>query len=151
MKKGQVSTIIAIFIPLLIGVVVLGVIFSFISDRMQQTAITFDEFTGAANYACARVTNDCLVAGTGIVYNQSHTSTGNFTECGEGSDLYGFRTNGTGLAVNNFESVALNSSYTEIDCGYISSGTVRNIINITPLLFAVALLVFVGGFIILKR
>ncbi len=150
-KFGQVGMIIAITIGLIIGIVVFQIIFTLIDDQTKTVAISNDAFT-ASNSTCVEVTSQCLQAGSGVVTNTSETQTGNFTECqvNNPDKLNGFSLNPNDGG-DGFDGAVVNASYTEISCSFISGGTTQTVLNLLPLLLAVALIVFVTGFIVLKK
>jgi len=151
-KKGQiVNLIIGLSVTLIIGIVIFSVVQSIVLDQTSTTAITDDQFT-ADNSTCVRVTADCFASGSATVENATSgvSLTGNFTQCGQSSDWYGLnlKADGKGLRI---DGATVNTSYSEISCNQIQSGTTTTVIQLLPLLFAVLLLVFVAGFIVLKR
>ena len=151
-NKGQ-GAIIAMAIGAILSVVILGIIFSTLTEQTTTTAVTDDQFTGI-NETCVRLTANCYTPGSLTITNSTNTTKdvlGNFTECGDLSTvIYGALGN-----IANCEECeltnALNASYTGRSCGYIASGTTRTLVNLLPVLLAIAILIFIVGFIVLKR
>lgn len=150
MKKGQMGlagVFIGIMVVLIMGVIVLSIIFTQISNQTTTTAVSNDLFT-ADTASCVRVTNNCMLStGTLTVTSGGDTiPTANYSRCPSGEDNYGIQ-----ASTADLDAVALNATYTEVDCGYIEAGTSRTVITLLPLLFAVGLLVFVVGYMASKR
>lgn len=153
-KKGQlVPIMVTILVVVIIGMVVLQIIFSQVSEQTTQTSVVDDQFT-AANGTCVQVTpsGQCYNPGSGTLTNATDDddATGNFTECGDNSGLFGFNLDPSGGDVE-LDGQTMNASYTQESCGFISSGITRTVINNYSILFAVALLVFVAAFIIVRN
>ncbi len=153
-KKGQ-GAIIAMSIGAILLVVILGVIFGTLSDQTTTTSVGSDQFT-AANGTCVRVTTtaaECILKGstTAIVNDTNQVDVlANFTECSTG----GVTVNGYNMVSNanaDLTGATVNATYTEIGCGYITSATTRTLINLLPVLLGIAVLIFIVGFIALKR
>jgi len=148
-NKAQAGTMIALFAPLVIGVILLSIVFTFQSDVTSQTAITEDQFTGV-NGTCTRITTDCYIAGTFSSINQSgETTTGNYTECGSDGKLYGVSV--ASDASTGVVSATQNASYTQLSCGYINNSMTRTMLGYFPLLMGVVLISLVGAVITFKR
>lgn len=149
-KQGQIAVgvIITISVILIIGVVMLQVIFSQISTQQSQTSVQNDLYSAEANTTCTRLTTECYAKGTLAVVNVSKTLVvnGNFTECTINGDFQGVR-----MIEDIWEGNSLNASYTRISCAFIQGNLTRIILNNVPVLFAVLLMVFLAGFIILKK
>lgn len=151
-KEGQTAMMIAIFVPLIIGVIVLGIVFSLISDQTTTVAVSNDLFT-SVDKTCVRLNNNfCFIAGSLAVTNTTVDVTGNYSECGTSGDLFGaaFNTSGTSKS-SAMKTASLNASYTRISCDRIQGALTTTIINNIPILFAVLLLVFIAGFLVIKR
>lgn len=152
-KKGQ-GAIIAMSIGLILAVVILGVIFSQLRDQTTTSAVIGDQFTGI-NRTCVRITPDCYTPGSLALSNASNTSTekdiaGNFTECGN-SNVVLFGAIGNIIECEECENtLALNASYSKRSCGYITNATTRTLVNLLPVLLAIAILIFILGFVALK-
>lgn len=146
-KKGQLgaTVIIGISVTLIIAVIMVGIVFSQITNQQTETAVSNDLFT-ANNDTCVRLdASNCIQPASLTVANGTDDFSGNFSECGDGNDVYGAQLSavggGTGL-----DGTGLNASYTQRDCGYIT-GTTGTILNYVPILLAVALLAFLGFYI----
>ncbi len=151
-KKGQ-GAIIAMSIGAILLVVILSVIFSTLSDQTTRTAIASDRFT-AANGTCTRVTasEDCILAGstTAIVNNSNAANLlNNFTECGTSGDVFGYDM--VAGAQASVVGATANATYTEESCAFITSGTTRTLVNLIPVLLAIAILIFILGFVALRK
>lgn len=150
MKKGQVSggMMIAIMIVVIFSMVAIQVSWSLIRTQLDTTAITDDPFV-VANTSCVRITDLCFTKGTLTVEsNYAHDSTGNFTECGIGNDLYGALAN---MVDANFtDGETINSSYTEESCTPIT-GMTATLINYLPILMAIVILAFIGGYAMMRK
>lgn len=141
-KKGEIP-IIGLSIAVILGIIALGVGFGLISNQTTTTTITKDSFT-AKNSTCVQVTDNCIQSLTSVT-NGTKTYTGNFTLCGDNPNLNGLILYPLQKGAKLHNSV-MNATYTEISCGYLS-GTTRTIVNYVPLLWAVAILALVAGFI----
>lgn len=152
-KKGEiVSNMITIAVGLIIGIVMLGIIFSQISEQTVTTPITADQFTGA-NGTCVSITTNCIVSASGVLINSTggNAATGNFTQCDSNSNnkLDGYSLNAVGGSPG-WNGETINASYNERSCAFIEGSITTLIVNNVPVLFAVALLVFLAAFIVLK-
>ena len=151
-KKGQ-GAIIGMAIGAILLVVILSVIFSTLGEQTTVLAIVDDQFT-SANGTCVRVTGaaDCIAPGsTSSLVNQSEAeATGNFTECGTNGDIFGYDMNVAG-ALASLKGTAINATYTQRSCAFITNGTTRTLINLLPVLLALAILIFIVSFIALRR
>lgn len=148
-KKGNMA-IISLTVALIIGLIALTVGWELIQDKTATTEITDDQFT-AVNGSCTRITSasdKCIsnVAGTIRLENASNGEDvlGNFTLCGSQSSS---SLNGYSLTtIPSLDGATINATYNEIACTQLT-GTTATITNYVPLLWAVALLVLVAGFI----
>ncbi len=150
-KKGQ-GAIVAMSIGAILLVVILAVIFSTLTAQTTTTTVTDDPFT-AINETCVRLTTDCYTPGSLTIVNASDNINAltNFTECGDSSVLlFGARGDISGC-VSCENTLGLNASYGQRSCGFITSGTTRTIINLLPVLLGIAILIFIVGFIVLKK
>ena len=151
-NKAQ-GAIIAMSIGVILLVVILGVIFSTLSEQTSTTSVIGDQFTGI-NKTCVRITPNCYTPNTLVIVNGTNglvVATGNFTECGDSSAVL-FGALGNIVDCDTCEdTLALNASYTGRSCGFITSGTTRTLINLLPVLLGIAVLIFILGFIALKR
>jgi len=149
-KKGQLgTTIIGIGVVLIIGVIIASIMYSQVDNQTSQTTVTDDQFT-ASNSSCVDITDKCIYSVTSVENGTgSYTVTsGNYSTCKVNSGLRW----DDGLLVSDdlVNGQTLNATYTEIDCGYISSGLTRTIVNYLPVLLAVALLIFLAGYVTMK-
>ena len=154
-NKGQ-GAIIAMSIGAILAVVILSVIFSTLSEQTTDgPLVTNDIFTGE-NGTCTRVSTNCYTPGTLVVGNATAGSeegiAGNFTECGDSQQVL-FGAFGQIVACPGCDggASALNATYTSRSCGFITSGTTRTLINLLPVLLALAILIFIVGFITLRK
>ncbi len=150
-KKGQ-GAIIAMAIGAILLVVILSVIFSTLSDQTTQTGVVDDTFT-ILNGSCARVTNDCIAPGSTTAIQNATDNVDlltNFTECGASGDLFGYNIISPGTQVSVVGAEA-NATYTVRSCAFIATGTTRTLINLIPVLLAIAILIFIVGFAVLRR
>ena len=141
MKKGQTNMVVIIMVTIILAMVSISIVWGLIRSQQDTTAIKNDTFT-TSNTSCVRLTNNCYIANSLTVDNLSTDHTGNFTECGSSSMLYGT------IGAANWPLASgdlMNASYTEQACGRIT-GLTGTIINYVPLLMAVLILVFVAGF-----
>lgn len=154
-KKGQ-GAIIAMAIGAILLVVILSVIFSTLSAQTTETAVINDRFTvlnGSGNATCARVTNDCIAPGsTTAILNRTDAVdlTSNFSECGASGDLFGYNVISPGTQPSIVGGEA-NATYVVRSCAFIAAGTTRTLINLIPVLLAIAILIFIVGFAALRR
>ncbi len=155
-KKGQ-GAIIAMAIGAILLVVILSVIFSTLTAQTTTTAVSDDTFT-VVNETCTRVILvtsliGCISPGsTSSIVNSTGTGVnaiGNFTECGTSGDLFGY--NMAAGADKVFDGTLVNATYTARSCEFITSGTTRTLVNLIPVLLAIAILIFIVGFIALSR
>ncbi|MFQ5453954.1 MAG: hypothetical protein ACE5D6_07180 [Candidatus Zixiibacteriota bacterium] len=148
MKNGQSGIMVTMTIVLIIGIVLLQVIFSTVSDTTATTAITNDPFT-AVNGTCTRITSECYTPSSLSTARHTTDTSGNFTECGDSqTDLYGVESNSASDFTNFTQEN--NATYIQRSCSFITGGVTRIVINNLSVLFALALLIFVAGFVALK-
>lgn len=142
--KNKKAQSVSLWITLILGVIILGVIFTFIKSQSGTTNIPQDLFT-PINNTCIRVTDNCIIGTSFSVVNESSSAaTGNFTLCGEGPKHYGLLLNDAksyGLATHT-----LNASYTDGACTRII-GMTGTIVNYIPIMAAAVLLIFVAAFV----
>ncbi|KKN42279.1 hypothetical protein LCGC14_0714790 [marine sediment metagenome] len=154
-KKGQ-GAIIAMAIGAILLVVILGVIFSTLREQTQTTAVASDSFT-SANETCTRVTVatsaiDCIQPGstTAIVNDTNGADVSvEFAECGASGDIFGYDT--TSQTNVSHIGVTINATYTARNCAFITSTTTRTLVNLIPVLLGIAILIFIVGFMALRR
>ncbi len=154
-KKGQ-GAIIAMSVGAILAVVILGVIFSTLRDQTTTTSIGSDSFT-AANGTCVRVTPatsavDCIEPSstTAIVNDTNGVDVlADFQECGTAGDIFGYD-----MVAGANESVVgatVNATYTGRSCAFITSGTTRTLVTLLPVLLAIVILIFILGFVALRK
>ena len=151
-QKGQ-GTIIAMAIGAILLVVILGVIFSTLSEQTTTSAVTADQFT-ASNSSCTKVTNNCITAITSVVNATTPgvDATGNYSVCSISGDETGILldpADSTGNIDNN--GFTANASYSEQSCAFITSGTTRTLVTLIPVLLAILVLIFILGFVALRK
>ena len=143
-KKG--NTIIVLTVALIIGIISLSIGWQTIQDKTLTTAITDDQFS-ASNSTCVEITDNCVLSITSIENATIPIGSGNYSLCNvdapSQSDDGVLFTVGVG---DEYNGETLNVTYTEVDCSRIT-GTTATIINYTPVLWALGLLVLVAGFI----
>ncbi len=149
-QKAQ-GAIIAMAIGAILLVVILGVIFSTLSEQTTTTSVVDDQFI-ATNNTCIRLTPNCYTPGTLTTENvaNSTVTTGNFSECGDLSNVL-FGAEGNLISADFGDATTHNASYLGRSCGFIASTTTRTLINLIPVLLSIAVLIFIVGFIVLKK
>ena len=154
-KKGQMGTgmVLAISIPLIIGVIVLALVFGLLRDQTSISSIANDTFT-TSNTTCTRVTPNCLYSLTSVANatGGENIGIGNFSTCKVGDDLAGVLFEGTaGVDISDkYNGQLMNVSYDELACNYIAGGMTRTLVLYLPILLGVLLFVFVAGYIGMK-
>ncbi len=154
-KKGQ-GAIIAMSIGAILAVVILSVIFTTLTNQTTLTPVTSDRFT-AANGTCVRVTLatstvDCISPGsTSAIVNDTNGANilADFEECGTAGDIFGY--NMVAGANESVVGATANATYTGRSCAFITSGTTRTLVNLLPVLLAIVILIFIVGFIALRK
>ncbi len=155
-KKGQ-GVIIAMSIGAILLVIILGVIFSTLSNQTSTTPVTKDPFT-ASKQVCVRVTSattervDCIEPGSTTAIENSTNAVdvlSNFTECGSNGDIFGYK--GVALINDSIDGAIVNATYTSRSCAFITSGTTRTLVNLLPVLLAIVVLIFILGFVALRK
>ena len=134
----------------MIGLVVLQIAFSLITNQTKSTAIVDDQFA-ASNTSCVDVSPNCILSMTKIenVSTGETLGTGNYSLCSVNSGSAAYN-DGVLLDDSEYNGLTLNATYTEVDCGHVTGLTGVVIQNI-PVLLAIALLVFASGFAIMKK
>jgi len=153
-KKAQGilgGAIIPIFIVLLLGVIFASIVWRQIDEQTAATAITNDVFTGvSSNTTCIDVTTKCIYSLTSVTNNTGGETvgTGNYSLCDVNG---GVRYNdGIVISATEYNSETLNATYTEIECNHIESGLTRTIVRYLPIFIALALLIFLVGYVTIK-
>lgn len=148
-KKAQTAMWVTIMIVSIIGIVSLQIMYTSIKDQTTTTAITDDQFTGS-NTSCVQITEECILS-LSSVENATGSVTigaGNYSLCY--SDSSGDYADGIELDDAEYNGMTLNATYTEVNCGYIT-GLTALVVNNLPIIFGVAILVFVAGFVMTKK
>jgi len=149
-KYNQSSTWIVILIGLVIGLVALQIVFSLITSQAATTTITDDTFT-ASNSSCVDITDKCILSLTSVENATDGTSVGagNYSQClsNAGTSRY---YDGILLDDAEYNGASLNATYVEVECGHIS-GLTSIVVNNIPVILAVALLMFLAGYVISKK
>ena len=140
-SKGQAQF--TVFLVPIIAVILLGIIWTTVRTATTPTSVTNESFTGVENTyvalayddwaACSAVrnaTNDALTVTTDYVVDLTNGQI-NITTAGGGNGTY-------------------YADYTYKEDSYMESSTSRMVIGYLPVIFAVAVLVFITGFIALK-
>jgi len=141
-SKGQAQF--AVFLVPIIAVILLGIIWSTVRTATTPTSVTNESFTGVENTnvaltyddwaACSAVrnaTNDALTVTTDYVADLTNGQI-NITTAGGGNGTY-------------------YADYTYKEDSYMESSTSRLVTGYIPVIFAVAVLIFVAGYVMLKR
>lgn len=147
MRKGQIGA--TIFIPVVIAVILLGVVFTFITDQRSTTTVTDDQFT-ASNTSCVEITNACInsitrienASGGGTILSAS-----NYTLCiatGTTNEYDGILLSPTASLELNGKTV--NATYEGESCEAID-GMTGTMIDYIPVLLAVVLIIGVAVYI----
>jgi len=150
-KKGQGMGMVAIAIMAIIGVVILGVVFSFLQDNsLSVQSVSQEEFT-TTNESLVTLANSNIINSTVVVGNGTTvlTATVDYDISKSGRD------NGviniSCFACVNVTSGYLNVSYSYYPYGYLENNTNRTLMGILPVLLAVALLIGMIGYNALKQ
>lgn len=148
-KKGQLSAGM-IFIPIIVAVIILGVIFSFINAQRTTTTITDDQFT-VANNTCVEVTSNCITSVTSVenATGSETIGTGNYSLCiatGTTNEYDGIQMVLDDAPIDRYVGETVNVSYVERSCQAIT-GTTGTLIDYVPVLLAVLLLVAVAVYV----
>jgi len=141
-KKGDTNLIITVAVAVIIGIVMLGVVFTMIQNRTTTFSGSQDLINYSTQYENLELddTNINLIVSEDTITNSTDTTDmtsncnittksggGGIITCDEG---YGNLTNG----------VLINSTYTFSKSGYYTGATTRTIGNIIPILLAVGLI-----------
>lgn len=139
-KKAQAGMIVGITITAIIAIVIITTMWTFLQDNSlaDKTAladtVTLTSDTGT-------VDNSDTIALSSF-YNTTHSFVVNVE-----ANL----SRGVITAASNFSNGAYFANYTYYPSGYVTSGTARTILGLLPLFAALLILVFVVGFIGMKR
>lgn len=142
-KKGNMM--VGMTVTLILTILVVTVLFSFIGNQTDATAVSLDQFSGS-NLTCVQVTDNCIVSTTTMKNATDGLNVkGNFTLCASttAGDLDGYLNTAD---VASLQGATINASYTEASCERIT-GTNATIIGFIPLLLAVAIIAFVAFFV----
>lgn len=141
-KKGDTNLIITVAVAVIIGIVMLGVVFTMIQNRTTTFSGSQDNINityGYLDYDLSDSNINLIVTEDTIINASDGTdmsSLCNITTKGGGGGIircdegYGNLTNG----------VLINSTYTFSKSGYYTGATTRTIGNIIPILLAVGLI-----------
>jgi len=146
-SKGQAQF--TVFLVPIIAVILLGIIWTTVRTATAPTSVTNEAFT-SVNDTYVALTYDDMVAVSAVrnINGTVLTETTHYVV-----DLTGGRINITtaGQAINGTSDYTCYADYTYKADSYMDSSTSRMVIGYLPVIFAVALLVFITGFIALKR
>lgn len=140
-KKGQGMMMVSIAIMAIIGVVILGVVFSFLNDNSLTTDSVAGESVTTSNNTATVANADTLDLTS--FYNTTDTWT---DQIGVDVNL----TNGVLTTAANITDGAYSVNYTYYPTGYIDSSTNRTLMSLLPVMLAIVLLVGIIGYNVLK-
>lgn len=141
LAKTELGNAIIIFISVLVGIILLGVFADSESTIRSSYALTDENVTVATNNVAVLLTYDDVVPGSVTVTNSSGDATTNYTLTeSTGSIVFPLNTSSSGT--NGPYQV----DYSWYDDNYVHNSTSRSLVNITVLLFALAVLAVVVGF-----
>jgi len=140
--------VLAVFLVPIVAVILLGIIWSTVQTATVPTSVTNESFTGVENTYVA-LDNDNWAACSAVRNSTHHTLTETTDYV---VDLSSGRLNmtTTGLAVNGTDNTTY-ADYTYKADSYVDSSMGRTIIGYLPLMAALVLLVFITGFIAMKK
>jgi len=140
--------LLAVFLVPLIAVILLGIIWSTVQTATTGQSITNESFTAVNDTYVALTYDDWLACSAVRNVNGTTLGTGNYTV-----DLAGGRINisTAGLAVDEGSGYTMYADYTYKADSYMEGSTTRMVIGYIPLIAAVVVLVFIIGFIMLKK
>lgn len=151
-KKGQGSTMLLIGITCIIGMVLLTVLFGFLNNTSLKTETVVNETITLQNSTRVDLANYWVIGVTEVYSTENVTkvllSTGNYTVSDLNNELVKA---GITLTDATYDGNASYVSYTYYPAGYIESSTTRGLLALTPVLFALVILVFVAGFVVMKK
>ena len=142
-KKGQ-GGVFAVFLIPIITVILLGIIWSTVQTATVPTSVTNESFTGVENTYVALTYDD--MAAVSAVRNSTHNAltvtTDYVVNLAAGSINITTAGGGNGTCY---------ADYTYKDDSYMDSSIGRTIIGYLPVIFAVVILIFIAGFVVLKK
>jgi len=142
-KKGQTGGMIGLAVGAIILVIVLIVIANFASDQTSEMS------NDGRNITIASATGTLPESGTGFTLTDFYNSTQRFTPV-IGDDV-NISDTGTITVNSSFVNGFYSANYTYLPTGYITSSLGRTMIRNLGLLLAVAILLFIASFGILKK
>lgn len=150
-KKAQAGSIwIGLTVTVILAVMVISIVWTQWQDQTTVTRVSNDTFT-PTNNTCVQVTSDC-VSSLKYVYNASNglaIGLNNFSICKLGGENQGILFEGTAVWESQLMGKNLNATYDEISCSNIT-GMAGSLLSYIPLMLAIAVLVFVAGFMAFK-
>jgi hypothetical protein len=143
MKKNQTNAMVALGITAIITVVILSVVFTFLSDNALNIQTLIGEDVTVASGSATLANTDVR----GI------TEFGNATVAGVIGTTVNFTGGNPTLTISDvvFADGTYSANYTYAPSGYLSSNTNRTIIGILPVLLAITIFLFAAGFVMSKR
>ncbi len=150
-RKGQAQMMIGLGVALIITVIILGVVFTFLTDNALTLTTVSEEDHATTDNVSLQLDNDRIVTSSMVIRNGTLIVTDNI----DNRNWSLTETTGQILVFNNsgfgFQAGAtLTYNYSFRPDGFVDDGTTRTIISIIPLLLAIVLLVFAVGFIAIK-
>lgn len=149
-KKGQAGTIITILITSIIGVALLSVLSGFLTPSLDQN-VELDERQTLTVGSNVSLNNDWVVSVDEVTVDNGTNTTldpSNYT-------VYQLDDRDNPALIELVETSHDGNTtfvdYTWNPENYITSGTTRILIGFSPLLFGLAIFVFVAGFLITRR
>jgi hypothetical protein len=131
--------ILAVFLVPIVCIILLGIIWSTVQTATVPSTVTNESFAAVKN-AYVALDNDELVAVSAIRNATVLIGAGNYSV-----DLAGGRINST------LPSETYYADYTYKGDSYMESSISRTITGYLPVIFAVVVLVFIAGFVVLKK
>lgn len=140
--------ILAVFLVPIMCVILLGIVWSTVQTATTIQTVTNESFT-AVNDTHVALTYDGWVACSAVRnVNDTTLGTGNYSVGLSGGTI---NITTAGLAVDNGSGFTHYADYTYKDDSYMESSMSRTVIGYLPIIFALAMLVFIAGFIVLKK
>ncbi len=130
----------AMLVPL-IGIILIGVVWSSVQDSTTTTTVTNESFSGVNNTYVALTYDDWA--------SSSAVRNGTGTELNSSTDYDVNLTSGS-IKLLNQSNGTYYADYTYYPDGYIEGSMSRTILNYLPIMFAIALFVFLAGYVALK-
>jgi len=152
-KKGQAMMIITILITSIVGVALLSVLSQFLTGTAIDQNVVTDENAGSLSTTGNITTeNDWVVSIDKVVADNGTTNTtldaSNYTVYNlDSKDLPA----SIELVDSSYDGDTAYVDYTWNPDNYIESGVTRTLISYAPMLFGLAIFVFVAGFLMSRR